>query len=36
MFYRVVKCNSEAVIVIKSTIPVGFAEKIREKTGCKK
>lgn len=32
----VMKCNSEAVIVIKSTIPVGFTEKVRAKTGCDK
>ena len=32
----VIKCNSEAVIVIKSTIPVGFTEKIRTKTGYNK
>ena len=27
--------NHDAVIVIKSTIPVGYTKKIREKTGCK-
>ena len=32
----VAKCNSKAVIVIKSTVPVGFTEKIRAKTGCNK
>ncbi len=29
----VIRCNPEAVIVIKSTIPVGFTEGIRRKTG---
>ena len=29
----VMKYNPEAVIVIKSTIPVGFTQRIREKTG---
>lgn len=29
----VIKCNPQAVIVIKSTIPVGFTEKIRAKMG---
>lgn len=29
----VMKCGSDAVIVIKSTIPVGFTERIRAKTG---
>lgn len=31
----VMKYNSEAIIVIKSTIPVGYTESIREKTGSK-
>ena len=31
----VIRCNPNAVIVIKSTIPVGFTERIREKTGSR-
>lgn len=31
----VIECNPNAIIVIKSTIPVGFTEYIREKTGSK-
>lgn len=30
----VMKYNSKAIMVIKSTIPVGYTEKIRQKTGC--
>ena len=32
---QVIKCNPEAIMVIKSTIPVGFTEMVREKYGCK-
>lgn len=32
----VTECNPEAVIVIKSTIPVGYTKNIRQKTGNKK
>lgn len=31
----VMKYNSDAIMVIKSTIPVGYTESIREKTGSK-
>ncbi len=29
----VISCNPEAMIVIKSTIPVGYTQRLREKTG---
>ena len=33
---QVMACNPEATMVIKSTIPVGFTESIRQKTGSHK
>ena len=35
VIHQVIAVNSDAVIVIKSTIPVGFTKMIREKTGNK-
>lgn len=32
---QVAENNPDAIMVIKSTIPVGYTEHIREKTGCK-
>ncbi|MDO5539801.1 MAG: nucleotide sugar dehydrogenase [Eubacteriales bacterium] len=31
---QVIRCNPDAVIVIKSTIPVGYTVGVREKYGC--
>ena len=33
---QVMACNSQAIMVIKSTIPVGYTESIRAKTGSSK
>ncbi len=30
----VMKCNSNAIMIIKSTVPVGFTKSAREKYGC--
>ena len=35
VIHLVMEYNPNAIMVIKSTIPVGYTEKIREKTGCK-
>lgn len=32
---KVMECNPNAIMVIKSTIPVGYTESIRQKTGSK-
>lgn len=31
---RVMSCNAKAIMVIKSTIPVGYTEAIRQRLGC--
>lgn len=31
---QVIKCNSNAIMVIKSTVPIGFTENVRKKYGC--
>ena len=30
----VMNCNPNAIMIIKSTVPVGYTESIRQKTGC--
>lgn len=35
VIHKVMKCNPNAIMVIKSTIPVGYTEDIRKKTGCR-
>ena len=32
----VVNCNSDAFVVVKSTVPIGFTEKMRQKYGTKR
>ena len=33
VIFKVMQCNPDAIMVIKSTIPVGYTESIRRKTG---
>lgn len=35
VLHQIIAVNSEAIIIIKSTIPVGFTEHMREKTGSR-
>ncbi len=33
---QVLRCNPDAIMVIKSTIPVGYTQGLRNRTGCKR
>lgn len=35
VIHTVIKCNPEAIMVIKSTVPIGYTSLIREKTGIR-